>query len=111
MTLSEKQRHFAKMLGQLLTWIYQQPGLEVTMGDAWRSPEMAAVYAAQGKGIKRSLHIDRLAVDLNLYLHGVYQGDSEPYRIIGEYWESLDPKNRWGGRFTRQDGNHFEYNG
>lgn len=35
-----------------------------------------------------------------------YVKDTESYRELGEYWESLNPRNRWGGRYG--DGNHFE---
>ncbi len=67
---------------------------------------MATLYAKQGKGIVNSLHRKRLAVDINLFKGNKFLSETESYREIGEYWESLHPLNRWGGRF--QDGNHFE---
>ena len=115
MTLSEKQRFFTMLVGVLIEKAYDM-GYELTFGDAYRSPEMAAIYAKQGKGIKNSLHTKRLAIDLNLFKNGEYQMDSEAYRKIGEYWESLSTggiKCCWGGRWRRPDGNHFsvEHNG
>ncbi len=107
MSLSEKQRVFAKLVGKLLTWIYEN-GYEVTFGDAYRSPEMAAFYANKGKGIKNSLHCLKLAIDLNLFKDGKYLDATEAHRPIGKYWESLgteDCKTVWGGRFG--DGNHY----
>ncbi len=65
-----------------------------------------------GKGIANSLHCQRLAVDFNLFINGIYQTDTAAYKPLGEYWESLG--GAWGGRFkSRPDGNHFsfEYNG
>lgn len=38
---------------------------------------------------------------------GVYQPKTETYRELGEYWESLDPDCKWGGRWG--DGNHMSY--
>jgi hypothetical protein len=110
-TLGEKQRLFAKMLGEFLTWCYQN-GYEVTLGEAQRSLEQAVANSRSGAGIVHSLHLIRLAVDLNLFIGGVYQAATEAYKPLGEKWESMG--GAWGGRFTsRPDGNHFslEHNG
>lgn len=111
MTLSQKQRLFCKFVGELITWGYEH-GYEFTFGDAYRSPEAAAAMAAQGKGITRSLHTLRLAVDLNLFISGEYRSDTEAYRPLGDFWKSLsqpelDIRCTWGGDFSRPDGNHF----
>ena len=105
MTLSEKQRLFSKLLADLIQWAYKQ-GFEVTMGECFRTPEQAALNAQKGTGIANSLHTKRLAVDLNLFVEGQYQPTTEAHRPLGEYWESLNPLCRWGGRFN--DGNHYE---
>ena len=107
MTLSEKQRLFSRLFTSLLVWIHEQPGYEVVGGDWHRTPADAAANAAQGTGIVHSLHTLSLACDLNLFLHGVYQPDSEAYRPLGEYWKSLHPLCRWGGDFSKPDGDHF----
>lgn len=109
MTLGDNQRLFAKDVGKLLVWIYEH-GYAVTLGEAQRTPEMAAIYAKDGRGIADSLHILKLAIDLNLFKDGKYLGDTESHRPLGEFWESLDIANRWGGRFKRPDGNHYERN-
>ncbi len=54
-----------------------------------------------------SFHHQGLAVDLLLYKDGVYLKRTEDYTEFGEYWESLNPKCSWGGRFS--DGNHFSF--
>lgn len=110
MTLSQKQRQFTRMVADLIAWAYDN-GYELTFGEAWRTPEQARLNAAAGKGIANSLHIDRLAIDLNLFVGGKYQTDSAAYRPLGEYWERIG--GAWGGRFTdafgkpKPDGNHF----
>jgi len=106
MTLGEKQRLFTKLVGLLIEYAYAN-GLELTFGDAYRSPEQARANASAGKGIINSLHCERLAIDLNLFINGEYKTKTEDYRKLGEYWESLNPDCAWGGRFSRPDGNHF----
>lgn len=95
MSLSQRQRKFARMVGELLVWCYSN-GFEVTFGDAYRPPERA---------IRGSFHSKRLAIDLNLFIDGVYREDTKSYTPLGLYWESLGGS--WGGRFSAPDGNHF----
>lgn len=111
MTLSEKQQLFVYMIAQLISYA-QDKGLRLTFGEAYRTPEQAALNAKKGSGIANSLHTSRLAVDFNLFINGVYKTRTEDYRPLGEYWESIG--GTWGGRFkTNPDGNHFslEHNG
>lgn len=103
-TLGQKQRAFAIDVAQLIVFAYQN-GFEVTFGDAYRDPEVAQFYAQRGRGISNSLHCQRLAIDLNLFINGVYQSDGAAHRPLGEFWEALRPGNCWGGRFG--DGNHY----
>ncbi|EHY4025916.1 M15 family metallopeptidase, partial [Escherichia coli] len=101
---------FAVMIADLIHWA-QEHGYRLTFGEAYRTPEQAALNAKTGKGIRNSLHTLRLAVDFNLFINGEYQTDTDAYRPLGEYWESIG--GTWGGRFSRADGNHFslEHNG
>ena len=102
MTLGQKQRKFTRMVANLIVWAYDQ-GYELTLGEAWRTPEQAALNAKSGKGIVNSLHGDRLALDLNLFKNGVFLTTTEDHRQLGEFWESIG--GTWGGRFN--DGNHY----
>jgi hypothetical protein len=107
MTLSQKQQAFAVLVAELILHVHSR-GWAVTFGEAYRSKEEAARLARTGAGIKNSLHVDRLAVDLNLFIDGTYQNASEAYRPLGEWWEAqstADLTCAWGGRFG--DGNHF----
>lgn len=108
MTLGEKQRLFMSLLGQFLVWIFQQPGYAVTGGELLRLQAQALANAASGAGISNSLHLLKLAIDLQLFLNGIYQTDSAAYKPLGDKWKSLHPLCRWGGDFvSRPDGNHF----
>lgn len=107
MTLGEQQQLFTHNIGKLIIFAYEQ-GLSLTFGDAYRDPRLAALNAAEKKGIVNSLHTQRLAVDFNLFRKGVYLPKSEDYDQLGTYWKTLDPMNRWGGDFKPvSDGNHF----
>lgn len=110
MNLHDQQALFAKDVAKLIVFIFEQ-GFSCSLGEAYRTPEQAAIYAKEGKGIVDSLHCKKLAIDLNLFDNkGMYLATEEPYEVIGKYWESLSPVNRWGGNFPRKDADHFERN-
>lgn len=104
LSLGRKQRLFARLVGELIAHIYEQ-GYECTLDWAYRPPEVAEMYAKLGKGIRYSLHTQRLGIDLNLFRDGAYLSSTEDHRLIGEWWEKQHELCRWGGRF--QDGNHY----
>lgn len=113
MTLGDKQRLFVKLVGQLIQWAYEHD-YELSFGEALRTQAQATANAASGAGISTSLHLKRLAIDLNLFKDSsleadedIYQTSSEAYRPLGEFWKTLHPLCRWGGDFYRPDGNHF----
>lgn len=103
-SLRAKQSRFVKLIAQLIEYAYAN-GYELTFGEAWRTPEQAKSNAAKGKGISNSLHLDRLAIDFNLFKDGRFLSNTEDHKFLGEYWESLDKDTAWGGRFN--DGNHY----
>jgi hypothetical protein len=58
-----------------------------------------------------SIHLKRCAIDLNFFKDGKIIWDKVILAPIGTYWESLHPKNRWGGNFkSLVDCPHFERN-
>lgn len=107
MTLSQHQMQFAEDVARLIDYIYQEQ-YAITFGEAYRTKEQAEIYAKEGKGILDSLHCKRLAIDINLFKGNVWLTDHGSYERFGCYWENLDARNRWGGRFKRDDANHFE---
>ena len=98
MTLRKIQSKFAQMVGLLITHIYLK-GYECTLGDASRIDRRGHCT--------NSKHYTRRAIDINLFLDGVYLTSTESHAIFGEYWESLG--GTWGGRFKNPDGNHYQY--
>lgn len=108
MTLRQKQSKFALMVTQLIQKAHEM-GYQVTLGEAYRTPEQAVLNAKSGKGIRASLHTQRLAIDLNLFRDGIFLTRTSDHQPLGEWWESIGGS--WGGRFN--DGNHYslEHNG
>ena len=104
MTLRQKQSLFVTLVAELIRHASMH-GYELTFGECYRSPEEAERLANAGKGIRRSLHTQRLAIDLNLFVGGKYMSSTEAHRPLGEWWEQQHPLCRWGGRFS--DGNHY----
>lgn len=105
MSLRELQNEFATAVADLILFA-QGEGFTLSLGECWRSPEECI-----RRGFADSLHGDRLAIDLNLFIDGEYQTTTAAHAPLGEYWKSLHELARWGGDFG--DGNHysFEYQG
>lgn len=103
-----KQFIFASLVPLLINEAIRL-GFTCTLGECWRPPEMAAIYAKRGSGIKNSLHELKLAIDINLFRDGVYLDSTEAHRQLGTWWESIsagkDYVTAWGGHWG--DGNHY----
>ena len=105
MSLSDEQWEFSKDLARLLLFI-DSIGQKATLGEVERTKEQQEIHVANGVSwTMDSKHLDKLAGDLNIWIDGVYLGSlpaeeaailAEP---IGAYWEILNPKNVWGGRW------------
>lgn len=96
MTLRQHQSAFIKDLAKLINFAFEN-GFELTAGELFRSPEQQSIYVKTGRSkTMNSLHLQRLAVDFNIFKNGKIVGkkESEP---LGAYWESLDTLNSWGG--------------
>lgn len=109
-SLGHKQERFSLLLAQFIVEVYKR-GYTVRMGEVLRTPEQAALNAKAGKGISNSLHLLKLAADLNIFYGGLWLSDTKELTALGVLWESMG--GTWGGRFSKPDGNHFslEHNG
>ena len=99
MTLREARIKFSYLLAEKLLPKMREFGYEYAFDE---------VTNHQGTGhMKNSIHYEGCAGDVLLYKDGKYLVRTEDYRSSGEYWESLDPDCKWGGRWG--DGNHFSF--
>jgi hypothetical protein len=107
----------AVFLSQAALLIRHAPevGLAVTAGELYRTPEQQRLYYESGRSrTMNSQHMKRLALDLNFFqlkTDGTLRlvSDSAAVRHLGAFWESLDPKNSWGGNWKSfPDLPHFE---
>ncbi len=106
-SLRQMQSLHVRLVAKLIEWATAN-GYELTWSETYRTPEQAMINAANGAGIVHSLHLVRLAVDLNLFKDGALLTTVEDYRPLGDFWKTLDPLCRWGGDFTtRPDSDHF----
>ena len=124
--LRKSQSAFASEVGRLIAYA-DEIGVELTFGDAYRSRNQQllnyfgnSVYST-GQGLKlikgrkvswtmNSMHLDRLAVDFNFFIDGRLTYEDEKIDLLGTYWESLNPKNEWGGFWKKKDAPHFQRN-
>ena len=85
-------------------------GWVVTGGELFRTPEQQAIYRKTGRTkTMNSNHLKRLAIDLNFFKDGALVYDVTALRGLGDYWESLNSKNSWGGSGASfKDVPHFE---
>ena len=84
----------------------------VTGGELVRPIEMQQLYVKSGRSkTMDSQHLKRLAIDLNFFKDGKLVATKSELAVLGEFWESLNPANRWGGNFkSLVDTPHFERN-
>lgn len=102
MSMVDEQAEFLKDYRKLLQWL-EDNGYIVTPGELARPVEMQQIYVRTGRSkTMQSSHLDRCAGDLNIFK--IKNGmrvlcTREEIKPAGDYWESLNPKNRWGGNW------------
>lgn len=109
MALIEKQKVFSMMLARFIQDLYKR-GYSVTLGEAWRPPEVAEHYEKHHRGIAASNHTNRLAIDLNIFYHKDWLTTKEDLEIPGKIWKSYSNsliECCWGGDFEEIDAQHF----
>ncbi len=115
MAMVNEQHAFLQDVAKLLQKA-EALGFIVSGGELFRTPDQQAIYLKAGRSkTMASKHLQRLAIDLNIFTK---QPDGSPaltYDIptlkpLGDFWEQLSPgKNSWGGNWSSfKDVPHFE---
>lgn len=105
MTLGEHQQAFSRDLVALLQHAFEI-GYEVRIGEVLRTAEQQQIYVQSGRSkTMNSRHLKKCAADLHFFKDGKLCYPPE----LGNYWESLDTLNAWGGHWKNfRDEPHFE---
>ena len=109
MTLGQNQEKFIQDLAKLLNYLIEN-NYTIRMGEVERTQSQQEIYIKQGKSkTANSMHLKRCAADLHIFKNGEWLQLKQQLQGIGDYWESLDLSNRWGGNFKSFiDTPHFE---
>lgn len=109
MTLREEQAAFLLDVTRLIQFA-TKAGFMVTGGELFRTTEQQQIYMKTGRSkTMNSNHLKRCAIDLNFFINGNLTYDRNILLPIGQYWESLNSKNSWGGNWKSfKDIPHFE---
>jgi hypothetical protein len=110
--VNKHQFKFTQDVIALLLFVWEK-GWRVTFGEAYRPQKMQEIYYEQGKTqTLDSYHLKRLAIDFNFFKPDgdkfTLTYDKDEIQIFGDYWESLDELNTWGGNWEFTDTPHFE---
>lgn len=105
MKLGQHQERFSRDLVKLISYA-NSLGYEVRIGEVERTIEMQKLHMAAGRSTTmNSMHLKKCAADLHFTLNGTLLYPKE----LGDYWESLDPLNQWGGNWKSfKDRPHFQ---
>lgn len=102
------QAKFLADAARLILWC-QERGWVVTGGELHRTVEQQQAHVRAGRSkTMQSLHLQRLAIDLNIFVDGRLTYERSVLAPAGLFWESLDPLNSWGGNGVKfVDTPHF----
>jgi len=105
MTLGQNQEAFSRDLVRLIQKAFEL-GYEVRIAEVQRPVEMQEIYIKTGRSkTMNSMHLKKCAADLYFTCSGVLCYPQE----LGDYWESLNKLNKWGGNWhSFKDKPHFE---
>jgi hypothetical protein len=108
--VNEQAAFFQDLL--LLGAFINKTGLVVVGRELQRPVEMQNIYIKTGRSkTMNSMHLKSCAIDLYFFKDGKLTYDMALLKPIGDYWESLHSRNRWGGNWKSfKDMPHFERN-
>lgn len=112
MSLREEQSIFSVDIVKLLSWASEQ-GYEYTYGEFHRPIQMQEIHYKAGRSkTMNSQHLKKLAADIFFFKDGKFLASKAEVQPIGDAWERLSSKNRWGGNWNSfRDIPHFERQG
>lgn len=109
MSLFQEQSEFLLDAVRLVAWATER-GYVVSARELGRTAEQQAIYVKTGRSqTMASNHLRNCAIDLYVMKEGALLQTKADLQPLGDYWESLNPKNSWGGNWNSfKDTPHFE---
>ena len=109
MSLFDEQNKFSLDLCRLLVKA-SELGFMVSLREVGRTAEQQAIYVKTGRSqTMKSNHLRNCAGDIYFMKDGELVLAKADLQGLGDYWESLDVKNSWGGNWNSfKDIPHFE---
>lgn len=109
MSLGEEQEAFSRDFMLLLQYLHDN-NYKVRIGEIQRTLAQQKLYVKEGKSkTYSSMHLRKCAADLFIFKEDKWLKGKKKLQKIGDYWEGLDNKNRWGGNWKSFiDCPHFE---
>jgi len=107
MSLGRTQEDFTYALGKLIVWAYEEQEVRLRTGDMFRDPRAHGKWGEKkGYGTANSVHKQKLACDLNLFINGEWITDSQhpTWKTLHGHWETLG-----GAKMIPNDANHFSF--
>jgi len=108
MSLSDEQSDFTKDVAQLICH-GSSKNIKMMLKEGYRHPKLQEYYYSIGKTkTKNSLHMVGLAVDFDFKINNKICYEPVLLATLGEFWETIDEHNEWGGYWDFLDVRHFE---
>ncbi len=109
MKLGEKQEVFTLNMAKLILFA-ESKGYKCRARELQRTKLQQEEYFKTGKSkTMKSNHLNSCAVDIYFAKDNKLIENKEELQFLGDFWESLNPLNRWGGNYKRFiDCPHFE---
>lgn len=107
--LRATQGRFALDISRFIKFAFDNDFI-LTFGEAYRTKEQQEIHFKAGRSkTMNSKHMDRLAVDFNIFKGGrmlfgdkqKMKEDLEAAKPLGFYWMELSPNNTWGADFNK----------
>lgn len=109
MTLGQKQEVFTHNVAMLILYA-ENNGFKCRARELQRTKEQQDIYIKQGKSkTNKSNHLNSCAIDIYFLQNNKIVENKEDLQLLGDYWESLNKDNKWGGNYKSfLDCPHFE---
>ncbi len=110
MSKVQEQHKFTLDLCRFIAFVANE-GFLITMGEVARTVDQQAIHFKAGRSkTMRSKHLERLAMDVNIFHPNGTLLTHEELKPMGAKWEALAPGiNVWGGSWKSfKDSGHFQ---